>query len=390
MKVISLFWVASMPIIKVLLITAIGLFLALDSVDILGAIARKHLNKFTKLVALLVMVQHQKSMWFMPVNVVIAYLLGSALGWVLVKVTNAPKHLKGLIIGACSAGNLGNIIIIIIPAICKEKGSPFGAPDVCHTNGMAYASLSLALGAIFLWSYVYNIVRISSKDAAEIAAGDDKSNEEASVEYREPLLPSTDSTPLHSVEQITFPSRIKDRFTTLSKKINLKAVLAPSTTGAIVGFGIGVIGPIRKLLIGNDAPLHVIEDSAYFLGEAAIPTTTLILGANLLRGLKGSGIQLRIVFGIVAVRYIFLPLLGILVIKGAIHFGLLPFDPLFQFVLLIQYAVPPAMNIVLNGQIDFRGWRIEASRCSSIGVERKMGRLQSNSRVPDYNRYAGE
>ncbi|XP_074308680.1 protein PIN-LIKES 3-like [Silene latifolia] len=373
MKVISLFMVASMPIIKVLLITAIGLFLAFDTVDILGANARKHLNKVVFFVfnpALVgsnlgktVTLESFLKLWFMPVNVLIAFLLGSALGWVLVKLTNAPKHLKGLIIGACSAGNLGNMIIIIIPAICKEKGSPFGAPDVCHTYGMAYASLSMALGAIFLWSYVYNIVRISSKDTTEIAAGDDESNGDASVEYiREPLLPSTDSSTMHSVDQIPLLSGIKDRFRKFSKMINLKSVLAPSTSGAIVGFAIGVIGPIRKLLIGNDAPLHVIEDTAYLLGEAAIPTTTLILGANLLRGLKGSGIQLRIVFGIVVVRYIFLPLFGILVIKGAIHFGLLPFDPLFQFVLLIQYAVPPAMNIGTITQLFGTG----QSECSVI------------------------
>jgi len=35
--------------------------------------------------------------------------------------------------------------IIIIPAICKDKGSPFGDPDVCYQYGMAYASLSMAV-----------------------------------------------------------------------------------------------------------------------------------------------------------------------------------------------------------------------------------------------------
>jgi hypothetical protein len=33
----------------------------------------------------------------------------------------------------------------MIPAVCKEKGGPFGAPDVCHTYGMAYVSLSMAV-----------------------------------------------------------------------------------------------------------------------------------------------------------------------------------------------------------------------------------------------------
>ena len=52
-----------------------------------------------------------------------------------------------------------------------------------------------------------------------------------------------------------------------------------------------------------------------------------------------------IVSGIVIARYVALPLMGILIIKGAIHFGLVHSDPLYQFVLLIQFALPPAMNI---------------------------------------------
>ena len=40
----------------------------------------------------------------MPVNILITFVIGSILGWILVKVTKPPKHLKGLIIGACSAG----------------------------------------------------------------------------------------------------------------------------------------------------------------------------------------------------------------------------------------------------------------------------------------------
>ncbi|KAI3798692.1 hypothetical protein L1987_33970 [Smallanthus sonchifolius] len=50
-----------------------------------------------------------------------------------------------LIIGSCAAGNLGNMLLIILPAVCKEKASPFGDPDVCYEYSIAYASLSLAV-----------------------------------------------------------------------------------------------------------------------------------------------------------------------------------------------------------------------------------------------------
>jgi len=40
----QLLYVASLPVMKVLLITALGLFLAIDQVDVLGADARKRVN----------------------------------------------------------------------------------------------------------------------------------------------------------------------------------------------------------------------------------------------------------------------------------------------------------------------------------------------------------
>lgn len=210
---------------------------------------------------------------------------------------------------------------------------------------MAYASFSLELGSIFTWMYTYNIIRLSARAEIEVVADcSEVSDEQTSGNKREPLLPSAEyfSRP---VNQIPLSSRIQQRLITSIRKINVKALLTPSTIGAILGFMIGTIPLLRKLLIGDDAPLHVVEDSAYMLGDAAIPTITLILGANLLLGLKGSEIQIKMVIGIAAVRCILLPLLGILIVRGAVRVGIIQVDPLFQLALLLQYAVPPAMNI---------------------------------------------
>ncbi|RVW78894.1 Protein PIN-likeS 3 [Vitis vinifera] len=129
-----------------------------------------------------------------------------------------------------------------------------------------------------------------------------------------------------------------------------------------VGFFIGLISPIRKLIIGDSAPLHVIESSAYFVGEAAIPSTTLIMGANLLKGLKGSDVSIVVILGIMAVRYIALPLLGVVVVKAAHHFGLVGSNSLFQFVLMLQYALPPAMSTGTMSQL----FEFGQSECSVI------------------------
>ena len=44
MALLDLFVAASVPVLKVLMITALGLYLALDHVNILGEETRKHMN----------------------------------------------------------------------------------------------------------------------------------------------------------------------------------------------------------------------------------------------------------------------------------------------------------------------------------------------------------
>jgi len=40
--------------------------------------------------------------------------------------------------------------LIIIPAICNEKGSPFGDPESCEKFGLGYIALSMAVCHHFL------------------------------------------------------------------------------------------------------------------------------------------------------------------------------------------------------------------------------------------------
>ncbi|KAJ6293327.1 hypothetical protein OIU78_025332 [Salix suchowensis] len=173
----KLFVVALMPVVKVLLITAVGVFLAIERVDILGMAARKHLNNLVFYVlnpalvgsnlAKFITVKSLVMLWFMPLSVLITFIAGSALGWLLIKITRAPNRLRGLILGCCAAGNLGNMPLIIIPAVCEEKDSPFGDANICNMHGLAYATLSMAIGSIYMWLYVYNVVRIYSSTASD-------------------------------------------------------------------------------------------------------------------------------------------------------------------------------------------------------------------------------
>lgn len=42
--------------------------------------------------------------WFMVVNILLTFIVGSVLGWMLNKMARTPKHLRGLVSGCCAAG----------------------------------------------------------------------------------------------------------------------------------------------------------------------------------------------------------------------------------------------------------------------------------------------
>ncbi|XP_076921732.1 protein PIN-LIKES 3-like [Bidens hawaiensis] len=372
---VDLFSAASMPVLKVIIVTALGSFLALDSIDILGQSTRKQVNNIVFYVfnpalvssnlASTITYKSMISMWFMPVNILLTFIIGSALGWLLLLIARPPQHLKGLIIGTCAAGNLGHMFLIILPAVCKEKASPFGDSDVCYEYSIAYASLSMAIGAVYLWGYVYNLVRVFV-GLSQNSCNNDVASIDETVTFEEDLtltfLPSSLSSANNDGKLKVMLNVMKQQLGNFSRHINLKAVFAPSTIAALVGFVIGTVTPMRMLLIGATAPLRVVQDSASLVGDAAVPIVTLIVGGNLLRGLKGSGISVSIMFRIISVRYVFLPLCGILIVKGAIYLGFVGTDPLYVFVLLLQFAVPPAMNIGTIMQL----FGVGESECSVI------------------------
>ncbi|KAI3798687.1 hypothetical protein L1987_33965 [Smallanthus sonchifolius] len=401
MAFLDLFVVALIPVLKTLLITAVGLLLAVPRVNILGDAARHHLNNVVFYVFIPALVGGSLadtvtatslvSLWFMPVNILLTFIIGSGLGWVLVKITRTPEHLHGLVMGSCAAGNLGNLLLIIVPALCEESNSPFGDKLTCSANGQGLVSLSMAIGSVYIWSYVYNIIRaygnLNGKDIAKASTisidCSGKTLDMFTENYNEALLQSRHSSfedceapDVECAEEeelsivledeenkkVTVLTKIKLHVDAFSDKINLKMWLTPSTIATIVGLLIGVISPIRKVMIGDNAPLRVIDSSASLLGEATVPAMTLIVGANLFKGLKKSGVGLWLMVGILVVRYVTLPIVGIGIVKAAQHVGFVGSDSLYQFVLLIQYSLPPAMAIGTITQLFEEG----ESECSVI------------------------
>ncbi|KAL5052771.1 hypothetical protein RYX36_033453 [Vicia faba] len=381
----KLFIVALMPIVKVLLMTVLGIFLALDRFDILSKeSSRRNLNTIIFFVfspalvcgslAQTITSKSLHILWFMPLNVLLAFIVGIVLGLLLVKIIRVPHHLHGLVLGCCAAGNLGNLPLIIVPAVCKQKGSPFGDADICHKNALGYAALSMAIGSIYIWTIIYNIVGMySSQISKEVIVDDSMIIPNSTLEIDQENISKDRSHTNHvkqleiecttSIGRVKIPTKekIMKHIKVLVEKINLKALLAPEPIGAVVGLIIGIVPIFRKLLIINNAPLAVIQDSIVMVGDAGIPAMTLLVGANLIN-IKGLGEQFPIIVGIIVVRFIALPGIGIGIVKGAIHFGLIHPDPLYQFLLLLQFAVPPAVSMSTITQL----FGVSEGECSVI------------------------
>ncbi|KAK3023424.1 hypothetical protein RJ639_042812 [Escallonia herrerae] len=380
----TLFEVASIPILEVLIISVLGAFMATNYLNLLNTDARKSLNKLVFVVftpalmiaslAKTVTLEDIISWWFMPINIGITFLIGGTLGWIAVKILKPKPHLEGVVIATCASGNLGNLLLIIVPAICSESGSPFGDSETCASLGLSYASFSMALGGFYIWTYTYHLIRSSamrykaiteseelSKEPNVNLDADEKTNllegESPEGEFQEHVaivVPSTKSTEVDAENQniVTQESEsgLQQENTLWSRckgvlhKI-LEELLAPPTVGAIVGFIIGAVPWLKKLIIGDDAPLRVIQDCFKLLGEATIPCITLILGGNLTQGFQKATLRPLIIIAVICVRYIILPVIGIGIVKAAGNLGFLPSESLFRFVLMIQFTLPPAMNV---------------------------------------------
>ncbi|KAK4368228.1 hypothetical protein RND71_012020 [Anisodus tanguticus] len=372
------FWtlleVASMPILQVLIISVLGAVMATDYLKLLPADARKSLNRIVFVaftpslvfasLAESVTFQDIQSWWFMPVNVGLTFLFGGILGWIAVKIVKPKPHLEGLIIAACSSGNLGNLLLIVIPAICKEDGSPFGDHKVCASVGLSYASFSMALGGFYIWTYTYQLIRSSSLKFKALKSAEEEAfkepNKGLDTNEKSYLLDNNaqDQLPVSvtkSTENQTILSKLAAEIEPIkgsswSKIVGvlhtiLEELMAPPTLGAIVGFLFGSVTWLKNLVIGDAAPLRVIQHSVKLLGDGTIPCITLILGGNLTQGLRKAEVKPSTIIAVLSVRYIFSPLIGIGMVKAAANLGFLPADPLYHFVLMLQYTVPPAMNI---------------------------------------------
>ncbi|ESR42893.1 hypothetical protein CICLE_v10011730mg [Citrus x clementina] len=391
--------IAVLPIAKVFTICFLGFLMASKYVNILPASGRKLLNGlvFTLLLPCLIFSQLGQAItlqkmiewWFIPINVVLGTISGSLIGLAIAYIVRPPYPYFKFTIIHIGIGNIGNVPLVLIAALCRDPSNPFAEPETCSTQMTAYISFGQWVGAIILYTYVFHMlapppegtfdideeslpIKNSSKDATPAPEQIPLLTEEAEPKDSNNPKRGKDATP--ATEQIPLlieeagpkdsknPKRgkIAEVLIFIYEKLKLKQILQPPIIASILAMGIGAVPFLKKLIFTDDAPLFFFTDSCIILGEAMIPCILLALGGNLVDGPGSAKLGFRTTAAIIFGRLVLVPPAGLGIVTLADKLGFIPAgDKMFKFVLLLQHTMPTS---VLSGAVSsLRGCGREAA-----------------------------
>uniref|UniRef100_A0A7N1A618 PIN-like protein n=1 Tax=Kalanchoe fedtschenkoi TaxID=63787 RepID=A0A7N1A618_KALFE len=406
------------PLMKLLSITILGSVLAHPKIQAIPKATFKLLSKlvFALFLPCLIFVHLGQSInidtiarwWFIPVNVVVSTLIGCVLGYLVVIVCRPPPQFVRLTIIMTAFGNTGNLPIAIVGSVCHSKDNPFG-PD-CRRKGVAYVSFAQWVAVVLVYTLVYHMMEPPLQyyeivdeetvneeprlDAdldvtrsqpllveAEWPGMDDKVTEHSRTPFIANVFRSmhggasgsysslTDNDLLEEWNGPSSPTsisclaepRVVRKVRIVAEQTPIRHILQPPTIASLLAIIVGLVPQIRSFVFGFDAPLSFLTDSLEILAGAMVPSVMLILGGMLAEGPTKSTLGLRTTVGVTVARLLILPLIGLGVVSlaGKLNF-LVQGDPMYTFVLLIQYTTPSA--ILLGAIASLRGYAVaEAS-----------------------------
>ncbi|XP_009370868.2 protein PIN-LIKES 6 [Pyrus x bretschneideri] len=372
--------IAVLPIAKVFTVCSLGLLMASKYVNIFPASGRKLLNGlvFSLLLPCLIFsqlgqaitLQKMLEWWFIPVNVVLGSTTGSIIGYIVASLVHPPYPFFKFTIVQIGIGNIGNVPLVLISALCRDQSNPFGDSTTCKTDGTAYISFGQWVGAIILYTYVFQMLSPPPEGTFDIEEKElpIKSPRNGTTPDQVPLLtPDENEEETARKEEVAETEsnasnkpKITKFFVFIYEKLKLKQVLQPPIIASILAMALGTIPFLKKLIFTSDGPLFFFTDSCIILGEAMIPCILLALGGNLVDGPGSSKLGLRTTAAIIFARLVLVPPVGLGVVMLADKLGFLPAnDQMFRFVLLLQHTMPTS---VLSGAVaNLRGCGREAA-----------------------------
>lgn len=128
----------------------------------------------------------------------------------------------------------------------------------------------------------------------------------------------------------------------------VRRAITPPVVAVVLGVLVGTT-PLHGLLVVKGAPLRVFFSAVSTLGQAAIPISVILLGANLSNGPDYTAVPLRLAAGVAISRMVLLPLCAIALVTATSRYtSILPDnDPMFKLVLLLEACCPTANNVVM-------------------------------------------
>lgn len=362
---------SALPIIKVFLMCSLGCLMASKYVNILTPAGRKLLNGlvFTLFLPCLIFTQLGRAVtlqkmlewWFIPMNIVLGSISGSLIGFVVALIIQPPKDYFKFTIVQIGIGNIGNVPLVLIGAVCGDKNNPFGDSETCNQMGSAYISFGQWVGAVILYTYVFHML-------APPPASNVKESLESEADAGKVNIDITDSTrvPLLAVEEGIVDKRLKvdwrskalmviAHVSSLVERLKIKQILQPPIMASVLAMFIGIIPFLKQLILTDDAPFFFITDSCIILGGAMVPCIMIALGGNLIGGPGNSKIGMRTTVAIVFARLFLVPPVGLGIVTLADKLGFIPAnDKMFRFILLLQHTMPT--SILAGAVANIRGF----------------------------------
>ncbi|KAJ4874807.1 Auxin efflux carrier family protein [Raphanus sativus] len=402
------------PLMKLISLTVIGLLLAHPKTQLVPRATFRLLSKlvFALFLPCLIFTELGESItldnivrwWFIPVNVLLSTVIGSFIGYLVVLVCRPPPEFTRVTIVMTAFGNTGNLLLAIVSSVCHSKNNPFGPG--CHSRGVSYVSFAQWVAVILVYTVVYHMmeppleyyevvegegeieeINVGSNDVSRplLVEAEWPGIEEKETEHcKTPFIARVFNSISSSYSQTSFPEvvdfmgvtggesssprslqclaepRVIRRMRVVAEQTPVKHILQPPTIASLLAIVVGSVPQLKKIVFGYEAPLSFITDSLNIMASAMVPSVMLVLGGMLSEGPRESTLGLRTTIGITVARLLVLPLVGIGIVMSADKLGLISQDPMFKFVLLLQYSTPSA--ILLGAIASLRGYAVrEAS-----------------------------
>ncbi|EIE27197.1 auxin efflux carrier [Coccomyxa subellipsoidea C-169] len=347
---------SALPVVKVCLLSLVGV--ALAHLGVLDAKGRNSLSKcifycfipsltFTKLAAS-VDLTNMGRWWFLPVNVLLSIIVGMGIGWVFARVLKAPRHLQPHVICSIAAGNVGNLPLVLVAALCEDPSSMIAnavPAGKCTELGIAYVVFAMWVAGLFQFSVAYFLLKPSPEDTAD-KLPTVLQEQPGHLRLGRALHGAANFDVLELQPLRDYRAAASDIINPERSVQSAHAMLNMPVLSAFAGLFVGCTPFLKGLLFGPSAPFGFVKDCLEVLAAPMIPCMMMVLGAVLYKGPGSASLAPRLIVGVAFVRLLLVPLLGTLLVLGLRRAGVLvPPNALFTLVLLLGHSTPTAINV---------------------------------------------